>query len=420
MNGAQSDPAGANSEAEELQKLRKLFDERLDARDGTIALIKEMSESLRKQNESLDKQFTFRWNVLVFITGFLPLLLGTAFAYQVYKGYELQKLHASLQHQTTQFQLATESYSKVLAMLANADELVTQGYREFQRDGFSDAAAMSSEAISKLKEALALTGVVEEKLMPSELKWSTCEPVFGRNDPSQEGYDASLFSTKNLRQPVINALFNAHDLLARSLFFSNRLNTDALYNQGRILTGLDRLRWEGYHWLGLAQLGEDEKSYADRKELQKSAKVCFKKSVSLHEDRNKDWVNLAELAVAEGKYAEGNNYAREFLYPNQPERCDFPVRFRSPVEVIAYFYRLVSEEELRSQNSKEPCSVDEYSSSKTATFIKLFAGMKENLQGTFSFVTLSDFIERQKLRPEDQIAQMYYCLKDQKCGERHK
>ena len=402
------DAESATSIESRLISLNKSLNERLDARDGTISLLRELGTSLQRQNESLDKQITTRWNWMLFISSFIPIAFTTAFVYQLYNVEKVNSLQKDLEQKTNELNIGASQFSSVLENLASADQMSTDAYREFLRNDFEDAAYLSSIAIDKLRDALAVNNIQENSFRPFQISWDYCEPL---SVPTPDEKMSATLTPKSLQSSVINALFAAHDLKAKSLFFAQKKFSDAsldkLLEEGEILLGLKPNSWEGYHWLGLSQLDRQSDSNLDgsKTSFRSKAFTCFNQSVSRHPDRNRDWINLSELEVQDGKYQEAMYYAKRFLFPDENDASGDTVTFNSPVEGIAYLYLLISEQQMKTRSAEEI-------KKRTQAFVAQVAALDTDFSNTFQPGTLDAISKKSDMVSNSLFLPMYKCIKD--------
>jgi hypothetical protein len=395
--------------AQRFDELFKALSERLTAKDDTISQLKEQSEWILKQNDTLLKQIGMRWNLL---TG-LMTLVGIAFTitlgYQIFRVEQVMEMRRALEDGTKILSENTKTYTQILSALARSDSMLTDSNREFQRAEYSSALVQAVNSIDFLKSAFHETGLdVNEIQRRSSYDGVNCtvtqdtavmleskraEPNGGTSAEAKYA-----LSPEALRPAIQDALFSAYELHARATFFS--VGRSGLREDGKMLLALDPGRWEGYHWIGLAAESEGSGSYRE-------AAACFRKSVDKNKVGNRDYVNLAELSFIDANYSEAVRYGDQYLHP-------LGYRFKSAVDVIAQFYFSTAGFLAGDKNAlnRMPPSLFKSKVDELADF---------SLEGTFSPGDLHDFLHGNEFKTkvghdeQNTVLQSFDCLVKRQC-----
>jgi hypothetical protein len=407
--------------ADRIDALYKTFDVRLTVKDDTIGQIKEQSEWILKQNDTLLKQVGFRWNLLTGLTTFVALAFTITLGYQIWRVEQVMDTKRALEEDTKILAKNTNAYSDVLAKLAHADNLLTASNREFQREEYKVSTTLAEAAIDSLESGLQSTNFdLSHFLNSASFDGTACVASRPTNNSPKvstilviEGQAVSFpdqppktkvpgisdaLSPEVLQSTLLDALFIAYDIHARAAFFFQ----DNVRADGLTLLALDSNRWQGYHWMGLAAEKEGAGSFPD-------AEACFRKSVDKNKIGNKDYINLAEISFLQSHYADTIKYTDEYLHPSK-----YP--FVSPLDVVAHFYNSTA-----GLIAKSP-SVKAYTSPKE--FRQKFDLLKNvTLQGTFTFSDVEPFLNSPQFlnglsdAQKAEIEASFNCLKHRQCDK---
>jgi hypothetical protein len=417
VEGAEKDQ---QTTTQRMETLYQTLLTRLTTKDESIDRLKDQSEWILRQNDTLLKQVGFRWNLLTGLTTLVGLAFTVTLGYQIWRVEQVMDTKRALEQGTIALAQNTKLYSEVLSKLAEADNVLTESNREFQRSEYKSALKLSSTAIELLKQAsqktnLDVSQLVQSasydnltcavKLVPSEKKTVfiiaegiTSEVSVQQKEVDAKGIEHALTPT-DLQTAVRDELFTAYDMNARAAFFLDPQSRDIqpVRENGRILAVLNQSRWEGYHWLGLAAESPAHKDFAE-------ASACFGKSVELNSTGNKDSINLAELNFLQSKYDKALEYSEGYL----GRALD---RFISPNDVVAQFYASSARLILGDNKGLSPKDFRQ----KVSTLHKF------TTEGTFSSIDIDSAIKNNELKASvEQIKEIQAsldCLTQKKCGD---
>lgn len=179
------------------------------------------------------------------------------------------------------------------------------------RDYYSDVL----ESTAALHHAIARLGRAQsdyhEKNL-SKLRADLTETV----DELRKRHDDLLPGNTRVRNTYTVTMFSAYDLLARVEFLERRYKN--IKEIGEMLIELDRRQWDGYHYSGIAIMGDDSYDMLNNADHRQKAIAYFKKSVELRRRSNRDRNNLAELALLDGDYSLMAQEAREYIDTSSP------------------------------------------------------------------------------------------------------
>jgi hypothetical protein len=270
----------------------------------------------------------------------------------------------------------TKAYSEILSKLADADTLMAESNREFQRAEYNLATNLATSATAILTSALSGTGIDITELQKRILyDGATCTMTTNTAAVSKKIEPDSDYalSPAVLYPSIREALVNAYDLHARATFFSTPKGDT--HDDGIMILTLDPIRWEGYHWVGLAAEGEGRGSFSE-------ARACLERSVDRNKVGNKDYINLAELSFINSEYPDATKHADRYLRSIKD-------RFKSPIDVVAYFYFSTAgllANDISARNKMPP-----------EAFRKKLDGLPDfTLEGTFNPGDLQNFLSSEE------------------------
>jgi hypothetical protein len=394
--------------AQRLDELYQALLERLNAKDDTLARVKELSEWALRQNDTLLKQIGLRWNLLTGLTTFVALAFTAVFTYQIWRVEQVMQTKTALdvaaaaaEANTKLLSQNTKAYSDILSILAHADALMTESNREFLRAEYTVAEKRAGDAIGTLKLALQSTGDNFTELENRTLFYAatTCSLNPSQSAAPKDKMPAdSVLSPNSLQPAVRDALFTAYDLHGRGAFFSTPRGD--LRADGVILLALNDSRWEGYHWIGLA---------AEDAGLVSEATECFRHSVDKNQVGNKDYLNLAELSFTHSNFADAVKYSEQYLHPLNH-------RFKSSLDVVGQFYFTAAGFLAPDAVPHDKMSPDTF----RANVIKL---PDFSLEGTFSpddlnkYLSSEEFSEKVTADQKKQVNGLVNCLTFRQCKD---
>ena len=150
----ESTKSSQKTNAERMESLHQTLEARLSAKDDTIGRIKDQSEWVLKQNDTLLKQLGFRWNLLTGLTTFVALAFSITLGYQIWRVEQVMDTKRALEDGTKVLAANAKVYSDVLATFAHADNLLTESNREFQRGEFRTSLVLAGTAIEFQRSTL--------------------------------------------------------------------------------------------------------------------------------------------------------------------------------------------------------------------------------------------------------------------------
>src|SRR5262249_32182718 len=130
--------------ADELSTLKREYSTqlstllgRLAIKDDALSLLRDFSDSSRKENAKLHQQVSGRWSSLIILFGIMVTLLLGAFGFDVYRGINFIdkvnqvdfKVH-QVEDTDRRLRLGAQNYSALLTRIAHAEALTMRGQVE--------------------------------------------------------------------------------------------------------------------------------------------------------------------------------------------------------------------------------------------------------------------------------------------------
>jgi hypothetical protein len=228
-----------------------------------IEMLKGMSGSFEKHNDALQKQIGFRFNFVTSMIGFITLALGVTFVYNKWQADKVDEAREFLEKGTKVLTENSKVFAEILGITAQADGLIGDGHREYQRAAYADAHSFAGKAIGLLEQANNKTGdgigETIDKIKMTKLKDKSCQIDESSKTANSSMSKRDTFGGINpqiLQRAVIISLVEAYDLQTRSLavLLDNGGNVSRygsygdIRNNGRFWIAMDWNSWQGYHW----------------------------------------------------------------------------------------------------------------------------------------------------------------------------
>jgi hypothetical protein len=121
--------------SEKLANKEEALINKLSAKDNTVEFVREMSATIQRQNDALQKQISGRWTIATGMTGFIALAFAINFTYGIYQVSEARNAKLALEEGGRILAENAVTYSLALGELAYAEPFIAQAYREIQRTG---------------------------------------------------------------------------------------------------------------------------------------------------------------------------------------------------------------------------------------------------------------------------------------------
>ncbi len=286
---------GESSRIESLERRLEGVVDRIRLKDEHIA-------TLQEANRALVEQFRSRWTGPQLAMSAMTAVFVLTFGYQLVKATELERIHAQSESALDALQAVgkelvdgTQSQANILASLAEAIELTSQGQRRINQGRVTEGLIEVQRALEAVKRGNAIL---------DDLKKKDRGRKSDTNSRNREGIalvaaDLAL----PLEQAIRDAEFFAQGTLATGRFENGDYTLVAAV--GSTLIELDSKRWEGYHFraLGTGHAGGDLRASI----------VDYEHSVQLKNQVNIDNLNLAEVYFVTGDYDKASQAAQRYL-----------------------------------------------------------------------------------------------------------
>ncbi|HTL59044.1 MAG TPA: hypothetical protein VL361_25450 [Candidatus Limnocylindrales bacterium] len=230
---------------------------------------------VKSVNGDLMTQLRTRWGPFQIYGALLALLFTLCFGYQLFKTEENRRLTNKLEQASDLLETQTRATASVLSAVSGAAALLHNGLREFERGEYEDArdyARSANDLLAGCKRQL-----------------------------------KTLQTNSPLMEPILQAQVSALALVARTSFYLE--DVEGLKAASSEIQSVDPTAWEGYHFMGLA-IGFKP---TDNESVLREIIDQYERSIKEHPKRNKDYLNLAEIYMFIGQFANSSARAERYL-----------------------------------------------------------------------------------------------------------